>query len=51
MTFLVRDAEEPAPEVSVIAQAAEVSRCGDECLLNDVEACLLVADQFKNINV
>ena len=45
------DAEEPAPEFAVLAQAADVFGGGDEGFLDEVEARLLVADQFKNINV
>jgi hypothetical protein len=50
-TFLVRDAEEPASEFFIVAQAADMPGGGDERFLHDVEARLLVADQFKNINV
>jgi hypothetical protein len=43
--FLVRDAEKPASEFPVIAQAADVPDGGDERLLHDVEARLFVVRQ------
>ena len=45
------DAKEPASEFIVVAQAANMPGGGDEGLLDDVQACLLVMDQFKNINI
>ncbi len=47
----MRDAEKPASKFFIIAQTTNVPDGGNERLLNDVEACLLVMNQFKNINV
>ena len=49
--FLVRDAKEPASKLIVLAQAADVFGSGNKSLLDEVEARLLVMDQFKNIDV
>src|SRR5687767_14976369 len=49
--LLVGDAEEPASEFRVIAQAANVTRGVDERFLHDIEAGLFVADQLKSISV
>src|SRR3569833_3586176 len=48
--FLVRNAEEPAPEFCVLAQAADVAHGIDEAFLHEIEARLLVANQFKKKN-
>jgi len=49
--FLVRDTEQPRPELRVLPQPAEVPRRADECLLHDIQARLLVSHQFAYINV
>jgi hypothetical protein len=49
--FLMRDAEEPAPEFRIVAQAAAVPDGGDERLLHEVEARLFVMHQFENIDI
>src|SRR5581483_7027744 len=49
--FLIRDAKEPASEFFIVAQAVDVFDGSDKRFLHDVETRLLVADQFKNINV
>ena len=49
--FLVRDDEQPTPEFPVLSQAAHVPRGADERLLDDVQAGLLVVDQFKHIHI
>src|SRR6185369_12994275 len=46
--LLMRDAEQPTAEFLVVSQTADVARCVDERLLNDVEAGLLVMDQLEN---
>jgi hypothetical protein len=43
--LLMRDAEKPAAEAVILAQAAEMARRFDERLLDDIEARLLAADQ------
>ena len=49
--FLVRDAEKPAAELGVFAQAADVAHGGQEGFLDNVQARLFVAGQFENINI
>jgi len=49
--FLVGDAEEPAAEFGVLAQAGDVADGGNEGLLDNVQACLLVADHLEDINI
>ena len=48
---LVRDTEEPAPELRNFTQASNMFDGGDERLLHEVEAGLFVADEFKNLNI
>src|SRR6266545_5495181 len=50
-TFLVSDAEEPASKLFVVKQTVDVADRADERLLHHIEACLLVVDQFKNVNI
>ena len=45
------DAEQPAPELLVVAQTADVPHGVDERLLDDVEAGLFVVHQFENIRI
>ena len=47
----MRDAEQPAPELLVVAQAADVPDGGDKRLLHQVQAGLFLADEFKNKHI
>src|ERR1043166_8419956 len=49
--LLVRDAEQPTPELVVIAQRAKMSEGVEECFLNEVEARLFVAHQFEDVHI
>src|SRR5271163_3491453 len=49
--LLVRNPEKPAPKLTVLAQAADVPRGGNERLLHDVKTGLFVTDEFKNIDI
>ena len=49
--LLVGDAEEPTAELGVVAQVAEVARGADKGGLDEVEAGLLVADEFEDVGI
>jgi transcriptional regulator with XRE-family HTH domain len=49
--LLVSNAEEPASKFFIVPQASNVPGGGDERILDDVEACLFVMDQLKDINI
>ena len=47
----MRDAEQPASELLIVAQVSDIADRVDERLLHEIRARLFVADQFKNVNI